>query len=346
MNAEQVFKNWSNFFKEKGLSEEIMQKYLLYISKLLKNGAPIIFEFNHLALLFGRSTPYLASVINSPTNHYRFFKIKKRSGGFREICVPFPALLEMQYWIFENILKSIKINSSAHGFAHKKSIITNAKIHAGRDELLKLDLENFFPSININRIIFIFKSLGYPNEIAFYLAAICSDGKGLPQGAPTSPIISNIVAKGLDNRLIHLAKKYNLKYTRYADDLTFSGSEIPAKLIDYIEDIVQDEGFKLNSKKTRLYKSKGKRIVTGISVLEKTIKLPREYKRNLRQELNFIFKYGYISHVKKLKIRKANYLPSLIGKVNFWISVEPQSDFALSAKKKLLQLLKNRGTVE
>lgn len=334
-------KKWSTFFKNRGVSEDISEKYLEYIKKLLGNNVPIVFDSIHLALLFGRKPEYLASAINSPNNHYRSFNIKKRSGGEREITTPYPALLEIQYWIYNNILKNIAINPCAHGFAFKKSIVTNATIHKGQKELLKLDLKDFFPSININRIIFVFKSVGYPNNIAFYLASLCSYEDHLPQGAPTSPILSNIIAKQLDKRLISLSKKFELKYTRYADDLTFSGDKIPVKFIEYITKIIEDEGFVVNESKTRLYKNRRKRIVTGISVLENELKIPKEYKRNLRQELHFIFKHGFDSHVKKKKIRKANYLFSLLGKVNYWLSVEPKNEYALESSKKLFDIYKN-----
>jgi len=346
MSKQKIVNKWTTYYRNHGVSEELITKYINYISCLLDNNVPIIFDFNHLALLFGRQNSYLASVVNSPDNHYRSFNLKKRSGGYREITCPYPALLELQYWIFNNILKSIQINSSAHGFAYNKSILTNAKIHTAQKELLKLDMKDFFPSINLNRIIHVFKQLGYPNNVAFYLASICSYKEALPQGAPTSPILSNIISKQLDSRLIKLAKKYNLKYTRYADDLTFSGNSIPAKFIEYIKAIIEDEGFEVNDKKTRLYKSKSKRIVTGISVNDVDIKLPREYKRNLRQELHFIFKYGFESHVKKKKIRKANYLFSLMGKVNFWLSVEPKDEYALDAKQKLMEIYKSLPTIK
>ena len=335
---------WSTFFKNRGVSEDISGKYLEYIKKLLENNVPIVFDSIHLSLLFGRKPEYLASAINSPDNHYRSFKIKKRSGGEREITTPYPALLEIQYWIYNNILKTIAIHPCAHGFALKKSIVTNATLHKGQKELLKLDLKDFFPSININRIIFVFKSVGYPNNIAFYLASLCSYEGHLPQGAPTSPMLSNIIAKQLDKRLISLSKKFGLRYTRYADDLTFSGDKIPAKFIEYITRIIEDEGFEVNKTKTRLYKNRRKRIVTGISVLENEIKIPREYKRNLRQELHFIFKHGFDSHVKKKKIRKANYLFSLLGKVNYWLTVEPKNQFAIDSSKKLFDIYKNNYT--
>jgi len=341
MTANKTIEKWSSFFASKGIDKSLQKKYIAYIETLTKNDVPIIFDFNHLRLLMGRSTLYFASVVNSPENHYRSFQIKKRSGGFREILAPYPALLEMQNWIYNNILKKISVSPYSHGFTRKKSIITNAKIHLNQKELLKLDLKDFFPSININRIIYVFKSLGYTNQISFYLASLCCFEQHLPQGAPTSPYLSNIIAKQLDKRLIGLSKYYNLRYTRYADDLTFSGDSIPSKLIDYIQDIVCAEGFTINSEKTRLYKIGGKRIVTGISVQGTELKVPKDYKRNLRQELHFIMKYGYLSHIKKKKIRKINYLDVLIGKVNFWLSVEPTNEFALKAHSTLSDIYKS-----
>lgn len=339
MSNKKIFADWKSFFASKGLSIELQEKYLNYIEIILENDVPIIFDFTHLSLLLGREKTYLASVINSPDNHYRDFTIKKRSGGERIITSPYPALLEMQYWIYNNILKKQPLHSSAHGFVFKKSIITNSKLHAGENHLLKMDLKDFFPSIKLNRIIYIFKQLGYPNNISFFLASICCYDERLPQGAPTSPVLSNIVAIKLDKRLISLSKKYNLKYTRYADDLTFSGPSIPAKFIEYVNDIIQSEGFETNTNKTRLYKNRSKRIVTGISVSESVIKIPRSYKRDLKLELNYIKKYGLNSHVTKKKIRKSNYLYSIIGKVNFWLSVEPNNEYAIQSKEMLIKEL-------
>lgn len=341
MAAEDVKQRWISFFNSKGIEKPLQEKYVEYVAVLLNNEVPIIFDYNHLRLLMGRSSLYFCSVINSPEDHYRSFQLRKRSGGYREILSPYPALLEMQYWIYNNILKKIPVSAYAHGFTRRKSIITNAKVHLNQKELLKLDLKDFFPSININRVIYIYTSLGYTNKVAFYLASLCCYEQHLPQGAPTSPYLSNIVSSLLDKRLIALSKKYNLRYTRYADDLTFSGDSIPAVLISYIKDIAEQEGFAINSEKTRLYKNKGKRIVTGISVNGQELKVPKEYKRNLRQELHFIMKYGYESHIKKKKIRKLNYLDVLIGKTNFWLSIEQDNVFAQNALAYLLNLKKS-----
>lgn len=340
MSNQKLINTWKKFFQEKSITESVITSYINYIKAITKKNVPIIFEFEHLCKLLGRSNEYLASVVNSPSNHYYTFKIPKRNGGTREITSPYPALLEIQYWILENILKTITISPYAHGFAYKKSIISNSKIHIGQKELLKIDLKDYFPSIKINRIITVFKKLGYPNEISFLLAAICSYEEHLPQGAPTSPYLSNIVSKKLDKRLIFFAKKFDLKYTRYADDLTFSGNQIPVKLIEYIDKIIVEEGFEVNKTKTRLYKNKSKRIVTGISVSGNEIKIPREYKRLLKTELHYIFKYGLKSHTSKKKIKKSNYLLSIYGKVNFWLSVEPENLYALESRRKLIEIYK------
>lgn len=329
---------WAKFYDDIGLLEERKSAYLSYAKTLFDKKLPVIFDFIHLTKLLGRQPAYLASAINSPENHYRSFEIRKRSGGKRKIISPYPALSEIQTWILENILNNIPVHNFAHGFVSNRSIITNSKLHVGQKELLKMDLKDFFPSININRIIYIYKKQGYPNIISFHLASLCCYEDHLPQGAPTSPYLSNLVAIQLDKRLALLSKKLNLRYTRYADDLTFSGEKIPAKFIEYVSDIITNEGFIVNESKTRLYKSKGKRIVTGVSVATRDLRLPREYKRKLRTELHHIFKHGLRSHITKKKIRKPNYLLSIMGKVNFWLNIEPNNQYALYAMKELKKI--------
>ncbi len=338
MTDKQLIGYWDKNLESVGLIPDIKEVYLKYVQLLIENKVPIIFDFEHLSLLLGRSRLFLASVINSNSNHYRTFKIPKRSGGIREITAPYPALLECQYWIYENILKTIKIHPSAQGFTLDKSIITNSLFHVNQKQFLKIDLKNFFPSIKINRIITVFKQLGYPNKVSFYLARICCYNDELPQGAPTSPILSNIIAKQLDNRLLSFSKKMNLRYTRYADDLAFSGDNINPKHLSYITGIIEDAGFEVNNEKTILQQHDGKRILTGISIAGTKLKIPRNYKRQLKQEIHFVREYGLTSHILKLKIRHPNYLHSLIGKVNFWLSVEPENIFATKSLEYLKSL--------
>lgn len=331
-----VYRKWEKYFSNRGLEENLQDSYLIYIDKLLSKNLPIIFESEHLSLLLGRNETYLNSVVHGAESHYRDFKLKKRNGGFRNISVPYPALLECQKWIYKNILTKVDISFYAHGFAKKKSIVTNAKIHLNQEHLLKMDLKDFFPSIKKGRVIAMFCELGYSTEVSFYLASICCENDCLPQGAPTSPSISNIISKRLDNRLFALCKKFDIKYTRYADDLAFSSANIPVRFIDYVKDIISTESFEINDSKTQLHKGKGKRIITGVAVNEKIAKAPKSYKRKLFQSLHYVEKFGLNSHRTKLKIRNPNYLESLIGKLNYVLAIEPNND---KAKKYLAMLI-------
>lgn len=332
---------WRNYFLSKGAADNnLLSSALDYVENLNKNNVPVIFDFDHLCLLVGRSEDYMANVINASEKHWRTFKLQKRSGGFREISVPYPALLGVQKWIYHNILKKVKVSPYCHGFVKNKSILTNVKWHIGKDQLLRLDLSDFFPSIHINRVIYLFQSLGYNKQVSFYLASLCCLNEKLPQGAPTSPYLSNLIARPLDYRLKCLSKMKGLNYTRYADDLTFSGDEISNSLVTTIYRIIEDEGFTPNLHKTRLYKKKCRRIITGISVTNK-LTVPRSFKRELRQELYYINKYGILDHIRHLKIKRRNYCQSLLGKVNFWLFVEPKCEEALEAKKFVMRLMKS-----
>lgn len=189
-----------------------------------------------------------------------------------------------------------------------------------------------------------FKELGYTNKVSYYLSAICCYGDVLPQGAPSSPALSNIIGRTLDKRLFAFARKNNLKYTRYADDITFSGEKIPVKFINYVTTIIQSCGFSLNTKKTILQQQQNsKRIITGISISDSTIKVPREYKRKLKQEIHCIRKFGISSHIRRKKIKSPDYLLSIIGKIRFWLFVEPDNKFARKALDDFLEIFKNNS---
>ena len=331
---------WRVYFEGNHVTPDLIDLALRYINNLNIQGLPVIFDFTHLARLLGVADTYLASVVNSPSDHWRSFKLRKHSGGFREISVPYPTLLYIQRWIYSNILIKISVSPYCHGFRPGRSIVTNAKWHVSRKELLKLDIADFFPSVTINRVINLFRGLGYSYDVGFYLASLCClDGK-LPQGAPTSPYISNVICKGMDSRIVKLAKRNKFNYTRYADDLTFSGEHINAGFIDLVSTIVGENGFTLNESKTRLYRSKGKRIVTGISVNDK-LTVPREYKRKIKQEIYYIKKYGLLDHLKEAKIKKEKYCRSLLGRICFWLQVEPKNEFAMDAKRHMIKLMRN-----
>lgn len=332
--------SWKRQYTGIGLKKRLINAYTHYIDSIDTTKYPIIFEFNHLSKLLGMTPAYLASVINSTENHYRIFSIPKRNKKeVREIQAPYPALLECQKWINRSILSNIPIHSAAHGYISKKSIKTNAKEHLAQKSLLKIDLKNFFPSININRVINVFQRCGYADNVSFYLARICCYDNRLPQGAATSPYLSNVIAFTLDKRLHNMAEKLNLNYTRYADDLSFSGDKITWKAVDYISRIAEDCGFEINTSKTLLISKQNKKIVTGLSVSGDQVKIPKKYKRKLRQELHFIMSYGYLSHISNRKIRNPYYLDSVYGKYTFWKSIEPDNLFIQKYDSRLTEMV-------
>ena len=306
-----------------------------YVSTLVKNDAVIILDFEHLSQLLGIKSGVLASIINKPSAFYYTFRIPKRSGGERQISSPYPVLLNAQRWIYENLLLPIGLHECSKGFVKNRSIVDNAREHLTNKKLLKMDIKDFFPSITINRVISIFRRLGYTKKVSYYLASICCLNNTLPQGAATSPAISNIIAKRMDRRLFGFANKFGLTYTRYADDLTFSGESIPPKLINYIELIAKDEGFCINEKKTKLLSENKQKIVTGISISSGKMTIPKKAKREIRKNIYHVLTKGLPKHQKAIGSDDPIYIERLLGYLFFWLSVEPENQFVIKSIKDL-----------
>lgn len=328
--------DWEKYFRSNDIDDNTLSEYLEYIKKLLANDVPIIFEIDHLSSLLSVEHSELTKVINSTHAFYRTFSIPKRKGGTRSISMPYPTLLFIQRWIKSNILEKVDINDSSHGFIKNKSIITNANVHVNNKTILKMDITDFFPSINIKRVISVFQNFGYSSKVAYYLASICTLDNQLPQGAATSPTLSNIISKRMDKRLNKLSNSFNILYTRYADDLTFSGHYISPRIIPLVSKILYEEGFKVNDAKTMLITGKGKKIITGISINSGTLKLPKSKKRLLRQEGYYVSKYP--NKYAKAFRKDPFYIDQLIGKYNFWLQIEPNNKFALKTISRLKEI--------
>ncbi|MFZ6680098.1 reverse transcriptase family protein [Undibacterium sp. Tian12W] len=224
----------------------------------------------------------------SQVSHYQRFAIPKKTGGQRFISAPMPRLKRCQYWVLDHILAKVPCHPAAHGFLPQHSILSNALPHVGQAVVINLDLKDFFPSIEYPRVKGVFKSLGYGDQIATLLGLLCTEqateevrvdtqkyfvaGKkrSLPQGAPSSPMITNILCHTLDKRLHAAATKLGFVYTRYADDLTFSSKqkERPpvGKLLWRVKQIIADEGFTLHPDKQHIMRHSQKQEVTGIVV--------------------------------------------------------------------------------
>lgn len=237
-------------------------------------------------------------------NFYTSFEIDKKNGGTRKIYAPTAELKDIQRKIAESIYdhkknRLGKMNKLSHAFEKDKSIITNAKIHRNKRVVLNIDLENFFESFHFGRVRGFFiknNNFLFPNEVATVIAQLsCYEGK-LPQGAPTSPIITNLICEILDYRLLKIAKKYKLDYTRYADDLTFSTNdknflEQQTNFIEKISEELIRAGFKINEKKTRLQLSNSRQVVTGL-VVNKKINVNRIFYKETRAMAHQLYKQG------------------------------------------------------
>ncbi len=245
--------------------------------------------------------------------HYVRFTIPKRSGGRRELAAPHEDLAAAQEWILNNILAKVRMHDAAHGFITGRSTVTNATPHVGRQLIVNADLKDFFPSINFHRVAGLFRHLGYSPAVATILALLCTEcprrtviyaGKtyhvatgerGLPQGACTSPALSNMAARGLDRRLFGICGKLDWTYTRYADDLTLSADGDATGKVAYLmarlRHIAQDEGFEVNEKKTRVQRPSMAQTVTGI-VVNRRPGIDRQTVRRLRAILHQAQKTG------------------------------------------------------
>lgn len=281
------------------------------VERLAAFGLPVLNEPAEIARALGLSVPRLRWLAfhseASSITHYIRFSIAKKSGGFRELAAPHHDMAAAQQWILTNILDLLPVRDCAHGFVRGRNVMTNAVPHVRRDAVVNADLRDFFPTITFPRVRGIFESLGYSPAAASIFALICTESprrlvdydgqklhvatgpRALPQGACTSPALSNMASRKLDARLEGLARKTGWTYTRYADDLTFSASgETVANcsgLLGSLRRFCGEEGFTVNEKKTRVQRRNMQQSVTGVVVNQRP-NVPRALRRRLRAILH------------------------------------------------------------
>lgn len=278
---------------------------------------------------------YLLLATDQKNGPYKKFVIRKRDGGERTICAPGKTLRYVQRRILDQILAKVEPHSAANGFVLGKSVLTNAKPHVGAELLLKFDLENFFPTIHGHRVMGLFERLGYDKadgrfgteddsrQVAPVLARLCcftDDSEDrmigfVPQGAPTSPAISNLICRRLDARLQGLAEKFDGVYTRYADDLTFSFRSTSLSIGRFrwwVNQVCHQEGFHINESKFRALRRSQRQSVTGI-VVNESPNLNRTWRRNLRAIMHNCRQHGIASQVRD----KPNFIAWLRGQASY-----------------------------
>lgn len=324
---------------KKGFSKNNIQHCLDYAEALIAKDAPVIYNPSHLSALLGYKKEYLKKAALHTSYFYRDFEITKKNGKKRAISEPLPSLKEIQVWILKDILEKVPVSPFAKAYKPKTSLTENLKFHKNQPKVFTLDLENFFPSIKIDLVEKVFLELGYAEMVTNLLAKLCTRDNALPQGAPTSPYLSNLIFKEADAIIADYCKQRKIRYTRYADDLSFSGNFDENELLDKISETVESLNLRINKSKTRLMTPDKRQTVTGIVVNDKP-QVAFKKRNALRQAMYYIKKFGLDEHRVYKEIKKANYLEHLLGKINFILQINPKDTEFMEYKAFLFNLKK------
>ena len=292
----------------------------------------------------------------SDDQNYIPYIIPKKSGDYRKIAAPCKTLKYIQRQIANFIYDEIDVKNCVHGFARGKDIKTNANYHLKRKHILNLDLKDFFDSITVNRVYGVFHGhpFNFPEKLSSCLAKIATYHGSLTQGSPLSPIISTLVCRRLDNDLKSFAVKYGLRYSRYADDITFSSirtmkelfkeNPVTSKIIlcEELVDIITRNDFQINEDKVR-YRNKTQRMeVTGLIINDKP-NLVRNYRDQIRAMLHAWKKFGYENaekeYLSKFSRGHKSFKQVIYGKLNFYKSVRGVTDHYYQQMAKLFNIL-------
>lgn len=286
----------------------------------------------------------------STVTHYIRFQIPKKTGGVRQISAPMPRLKAVQHWLLQHILEKVETNDCAHGFRAGRSIVTNARPHVGAETIINLDLQDFFPSITYRRVKGLFRSLGYSEAAATIFGLLCTEptteeveldgrkyfvatgARHLPQGAPTSPAITNILCRRLDRRLMKVADELGFIYTRYADDLTFSASgenlRHLSSVLARVQAIVTHEGFTVHPTKTRVIRRSRQQDVTGVVVNSK----PNVSRQELKRFRSTLYQIERDGPASKHWGHSQDVIASIQGFANFVYMVNPEKGVELQRR--------------
>lgn len=338
---------------------EKRKRYEVYVENLVNRGVPPILSFRHLADTLDLPPRTLHGMVFQTHLFYKRFLIPKRSGGRRQIISPHLSLDIIQRWIGQNILQVgfTEFSNCVIGYMPKKSIKDHVSPHIRSDCLIKFDLKDFFPSIDNKSVCHIFLELGYVHSVARTLAALVTIDSALPQGASTSPIISNLYLRAFDAGMASYCEKNEFIYTRYADDIVVSGSSALRGHLSEFKSLFSRYGLTLNHSKTRIYKNSSQvRFITGLILNKEEIRLPKAMRRRVRvqchlflNELDRLVSYrDPLPHKippESWKDKELVYDPvfpeRIIGKLNYWIHIEPENDYARTMKKLINEKLES-----
>jgi retron-type reverse transcriptase len=272
----------------------------------------------------GFSARTLYGLSNNLEKHYHNVLIPKSDGSKRKLSVPDLILKNVQRSIADNFLSQYPISKYAKAYKAGSNVVQNAQPHVGKKKILKLDIEGFFDHIlysHVKDIVFYKEKFAEP--IRVLLTMLCYYKESLPQGAPTSPAITNIIMYEFDEAVGAFCNEKKIAYTRYCDDMTFSGDFDEGEIISFVKRELCKLGLFLKNRKTAIIPATKRQTVTGIVVNEK-LNITKEYKKAIRQEMYYIRKFGLDEHLSKLGISdKRGYLLSLRGRIAFVLQTIP-----------------------
>ena len=296
-------------------------------------------ELSSLEQDLGINAKTLYAVSNNLGKHYHKANLPKKSGGYRKLSVPDEILKAIQRQISEVLLIHMPVSKYAKAYRFGSSTLRNAKHHVGKQVVLKLDILHFFDSIRYSTVKDkVFPEKIYAEPLRILLTMLCYHKDALPQGAPSSPAITNIILYEFDELMGQWCQERDIAYTRYCDDMTFSSDFDPSEVIRFVRLELKKLGFLLNEQKTKVQRPGQQQAVTGIVVNEK-LSISADYRRKLRQDLYYCRKFGIQEHLQKigLEIPEETYQMRLLGKVNYVLQVHPDDKDMLDARKWLQQ---------
>jgi RNA-directed DNA polymerase len=334
-----ILKQWDDELSKRGVPEDPRLKVMAFLQRCHDLGIPPLFDLDDLGDFFLIKKYVLNRIAFHTSKFYASYKIKKKKGGFREIKAPYPSLKGIQKFILSEILEKANASPYAYAYLKGKSVKDNASNHLDKGTLVNLDIENFFGSITEKSVYCLFRDFfGYrKGSVGFYLARMCCLDGSLPQGAPTSPALSNLICRRMDARIAGYCRTKEITYTRYSDDMSFSGVQDVVGLLRFAKFALNEEGFEINEKKTNIMRNHSRQSVTGLVVNEK-LQLSKKYRNKIRHEAHILDKYQ--SNANSLKT-DYNYIYSLLGRINFCLSVNPADKKMASYKSKVLPFLKS-----
>lgn len=251
---------------------------------------PIIKDIDSLSDNIGLSKKVIYLLSTQNYKYYNTFSIRKKDGTARIIASPKYSMKLIQRWILKEILEKVAVSEQSTAFKPGvgNGAVNNANVHRYKLYLLQVDIQDFFTSIKREKVYYIFRSIGYNSLISNIFANICTYKGYLPQGGVCSPYLSNLTCYKLDKRIKGLCDKRDILFTRYADDITLSSDDKIQlkKVYQIIEEIINDEGFKLNHNKTRFLSPNSHKVITGITVNDRNLKASKEIKRKVRHMIH------------------------------------------------------------